>query len=125
MKLLRELVIGALLAAAVAILPAGAHDPIPRHGGTVVTTATYHVELVAKDGQIDVYLMNHADKPVPATGRKGVAILLIEGKSVRVPLEPMDGERLSGKAAVALPRAPKGVVQITEPTGGPVQARFN
>jgi hypothetical protein len=121
----RSLVLGALFGASLAVLPASAHDPKPRHGGAIVIAGTYHVELVVKDGQVDVYLMGHDDKPVAVTGRKGVAILMAGGKSVRVPLEPVGAERLSGKAADANPTTPKGVVQITEPAGGTVQARFN
>ena len=125
MTTFRSLALGALLAFLLPALPASAHDHKPRHGGAIVMTATYHVELVVKDGQVDVYLTNHDDKPVAVTGRKGVAILMVGGKSVRIPLEPVGSERLSGKAAEARPTAPKGVVQITEPAGGTVQARFN
>jgi hypothetical protein len=124
MTTFRSLAFGLLLGAALASSPASAHDPKPRHGGAIVIAGTYHVELVVKDGQVDVYLMGHDDKPVSVTGRKGVAILMAGGKSVRIPLEPVGSERLSGKAA-ATPTAPKGVVQITEPAGGTVQARFN
>ncbi|MBX9841859.1 MAG: hypothetical protein K2Z80_08645 [Xanthobacteraceae bacterium] len=117
--------VGASLAILVPGLPASAHDPKPRHGGAIAMAGTYHVELVVNDGQVDVYLVGHDDKPVVVTGRKGLAILMADGKSVRVPLAPVGAERLSGKAADASLTAPKGVVQITEPAGGTVQARFN
>jgi hypothetical protein len=104
--------------------PALAHDPKPQHGGRIVVAGNYHVELVAKDRQIHVYLLDHSDKPIAAKGRKGVAILLVDGKSTRIPLQAEEG-RLSGQAPGVLPATPKGVVQITEPTGGTVQARFN
>ncbi len=51
------------------------------------------------------------------TGYKGVAILAIDGKSQRIALEPVGQLALSGKAAGALPKQPKGVVQITPPNG--------
>jgi hypothetical protein len=128
-SLARRAFLGACLGGSFACLlpaqPASAHDPKPRHGGAIVIAGNYHVELVVKDGQVDVYLMGHDDKPVAVTGRKGVAILMAGGKSVRIPLEPVGSERLSGKAADANPTVPKGVVQITEPAGGTVQARFN
>jgi hypothetical protein len=114
-----------LFAAALMASPAAAHDPKPRYGGTIVTAGAYHVELVAKDRQIQVHLLDHGDKPVAAKGRKGIAILVVDGKSVRIPLESADGVRFSGEAPSVLPASPKGVVQITEPTGGTVQARFN
>ena len=102
-----------------------AHDPKPQNGGSIVVAGTYHVELVANDTQVDVYLLDHSDKTLSAKGHKGVAILMIDGKSVRIPLQPVEDKRLSGSAPVTLPRTPKGVVQISEPTGGTVQARFN
>src|SRR5262245_3647184 len=116
----RILALGAFLAFLLPALPASAHAPKPRHGGAIVLTSTYHVELVVKDGQVDVYLVGHADKPVSVAGRKGVAILMASGKSVRIPLEPVGAERLSGKVTDASPAASKGVVQITEPAGGTV-----
>jgi hypothetical protein len=125
MTAFRSLALGALLAIVLPALPASGHDPKPRHGGAIVLTATYHVEIVIRSGQVDVYLTGHDDKPVAATGRKGVAILLAEGKSVRIPLEPAGAERLTGTTAEALPSGAKGVVQITEPAGGTIQARFN
>ena len=128
-SLARRAFLGAFLGASLAFLlpaqPASAHDPKPRHGGAIVVAGNYHVELVVKDGQVDVYLVGHDDKPVTVAGRKGVAILMAGGKSVRIPLEPVGTERLSGKATDAGPTAPKGVIQITEPAGGTVQARFN
>ena len=120
----RTIILGAL-AACIAGGPAFAHDPKPQHGGKIVVAGNYHVEMVAKDRQIHIYLLDHSDKPVTTKGRKGVAILMIEGKSTRIPLEAGDGARLSGEAPAALTASPKGVVQITEPSGGTVQARFN
>ena len=122
---LRGAMLGATLLASVACTAAWAHDPKPQHGGSVVVAGNYHVELVAKGTQVEVYLLDHSDKPVTTKGRKGLAILVIEGKSVRIPLESVEDKRLSGTAPTAMARAPKGVVQITEPTGGTVNARFN
>jgi hypothetical protein len=121
----RSFALGVLLTMLLPALPASAHDPKPRHGGAIVLSGNYHVEMVVKGGQVDVYLSGHDDKPVAATGRKGVAILMAGGKSVRVPLEAAGSERLTGQSAEALPAKAKGVVQITEPTGGTIQARFN
>ena len=126
MTTFRSLALAALLAVLLPALPASAHDPKPRHGGAIVLTATYHVEMVVKDGQVDVYLTDHDDKPVAVTGRKGVAILAGRRKKrPHIRWKPAGAERLTGKAAEALPAGAKGVVQITEPAGGTVQARFN
>jgi len=102
-----------------------ATDAVSQHGGRVVEAGEYHVEIVSKAGTVDVFLADHSNKAVRSTGHKGLAILVVEGKSQRIVLEPADESKLSGKAAGDLPGAPKGVVQITLPGGKTVQARFN
>ena len=122
MTLRAILVLGALLFAT----PALASDPKPQRGGQVVHAGEYHLELVAKDGAVEVFLADHDNKPMPATRHKGLAILAVDGKSQRIILQPVaGGDRLAGTASGALPKQPKGVVQITPPNGKTVQARFN
>jgi hypothetical protein len=107
-------------------LPALGHDAAKGpNGGRVVQAGDYHVELVARSNVIEVFLTDTGDKPVPPAGFKGVAILLVAGKSARIVLEPAGDTRLSGKAANDLPAQPKGVVQITSPNGKTAQAKFN
>jgi hypothetical protein len=105
--------------------PALAGKGEARHGGKVVDAGDYHVELVARADTIEVYLSDHNDKAVPSAGHKAVAILLVEGKSQRIVLEPDGPSRLRGKAPVAMTQAVRGVVQITVPNGKTLQARFN
>ena len=118
-----------LLSLAVACLlsgPALAHEPTKGvNGGMVVDAGAYHVELVARDAEVSLFVSDGAYKPVPAAGFKAVAILLFGGKSHRVELTPADGSRRAGKATVALPANPKGAVQLSLPDGKTVQARFN
>ena len=114
------LFVGALIMA----LPAVAHETKGPNGGKVVDAGEYHVELVAKDVNVAVFVTDGSDKPVPATGFKGTAILVVDGKPQRITLEPQ-GANLTGKAAVALPAEPKGAVQLTTPAGSTVQGKFN
>ena len=102
-----------------------ASDVVNQHGGRAVDAGEYHVELVAKADTVDVYLADHDNKAIRSAGFKGLAILIIGGKSQRIVLAPAGESRLSGKAAGELPSAPKGVVQITLPNGKTIQARFN
>ena len=95
------------------------------HGGRLAEAGEYHVEMVAKGDVVEVYLADHNNKPVSAAGHKAVAILVADGKSQRIVLEPAGDTKLSGKASSALPSLAKGVVQITPPKGKTVQARFN
>lgn len=106
------------------VSPAFAHETTGPNGGKVVDAGSYHVELVAKGRNVDVFLTDAADKAVPAAGFKGTAILVVDGKPQRLVLAPADGNRLSGAAAVDLPNAPKGAVQIQPPGGAMVQGKF-
>lgn len=112
--------IGALLVAC----PAAAHDAAGLHGGRTTDAGAYHVELVVKANVVDVFIRDAGEKPVGATGFRGTAILVVDGKSQRVALEPVDG-RLSGQAVVTLPERPRGVVQLTAPDGTTAQGKFN
>ena len=104
--------------------PAFAHEAIGPNGGKLVDAGSYHVELVAKGRVVNVYLSDSADKAVPAARFKGTAILVVDGKPQRLVLAPADGNRLTGEAAVELPKAPKGAVQIQPPGGAMVQGKF-
>ena len=94
------------------------------NGGRIADAGEHHVELVVKNDSVDVFLSDHKDKAVSTDGFKGLAILAIDGKSQRIVLEPAQN-RLSGKASGTVAGSPKGVVQITPPSGKTVQARFN
>ncbi len=104
--------------------PVFAHETTGPNGGKLVDAGAYHVELVAKGRNVDVYLTDSADKPLPAAGFKGTAILVVDGKPQRLTLAPAEGNRLTGMASVDLPRAPKGAVQIQPPGGAMAQGKF-
>lgn len=121
MKLATLIIAGALAAA----MPALAHDVAKGpHGGRIADTGTYHVELVANQYAVEVFVSDASDKPVSPAGFKGTAILVVDGKPQRIALAPDGDTRLTGKAAVVLPKEPKGVVQLSAPDGKTAQARF-
>lgn len=95
------------------------------NGGLRVDAGKYHVELVA-DGssKVTVFLTDAENMPVPAAGFKGNAILVIDGKSQRILLEPADGSKLSGTAPVGVAAGVKGAVQLTAPDGTTAQAKY-
>lgn len=112
----------ALLAPTLAL----AHDAAKgRHGGWRVDAGKYHTELVV-DGSstVVVHLSDADDKPIPATGFKGTAIFIIDGKSQRFALAPAEGSKLVGTAPAPIKRGAKGVVQLTAPDGSSVQGKF-
>lgn len=114
-----------LIAALAAAVPAFAHEVEKGpNGGRVADAGEYHIELVAKDKVVDVFVKDAKDQPAVMTGFKGVAILLVDGKQQRIPLEANAPGRLSGKTSGEKPAELKGVVQLTTPQGGSIQARF-
>lgn len=115
----------ALGAALLTALPAYAHEPKASHGGRLAEAGPYHVELVAKDTAIEIFLIGENDKPVDPKGFKGVAIFTVGGKAERITLNPSEKKALSGTAATPLPSNPKGAVQLTAPDGKTATARFD
>ncbi len=118
----RYLAIGIALLAG---LPAYAHQPKASHGGRLAEAGSYHVELVARDTAVEVFLLGENDKPVDPKGFKAVAIFNLGGKAERITLAPSERNNLSGTAATALPANPKGAVQVTAPDGKTATARFD
>jgi hypothetical protein len=106
------------------VFPAFAHDAKGPNGGRISDAGNYHVELVTKQRDIEIFISDSKDKPVAATGFKGLAILVVQGKPVRIPLEPMASDRLKGSAGLPIPVNAKGVVQLTAPDGKTAQAKF-
>ena len=95
------------------------------HGGPQTDAGSFHVEVVAKDTKLEVYLHDHSSKPVASAGFKGVAIFkAADGKPVRIPLEPAGDNKLSGVAPSPLPAQLDGAVQLTTPAGSSVQGKF-
>lgn len=115
-----------VLAAALFITPAPAHEPrVGPRGGHLVDAGNYHVEVITQEKRIEVFVSDLADKPLPAKDFKALAILAHEGKANRIPLSPSaDGSRLTGAAEIILPKRIKGAVQLTSPDGKTATATF-
>jgi hypothetical protein len=114
-----------LLAALVIATTAFAHGPNKGpNGGAQVDAGDYHVEMVAKDLALTVYLHDENDKPIDAKGYKATGIFVVNGKPQRIELKADGANRLTGTSSVPLPARLKGAVQITLPTGKTVQAKF-
>lgn len=122
-RLCLALALGALLGLTSASL---GHEPAKgRNGGLRVDAGKYHTELVVNGTTtVVVYLSDADDKPIPAAGFKGNAILVIGAKSERFPLAPGEGSRLVGTAPSPVAAGVKGVVQITAPDGSTAQGKF-
>ena len=110
------------------ILPAVALAHQPRrgpNGGLMVDAGTYHAELVTDGSEtVTLFLFDAEDRPVDSAGFRANAILVVNAKPARFPLEPAGGHRLVGKAPGSVAAGVKGAVQLTAPDGSTAQAKF-
>ncbi len=85
-------------------VPVGAHSPKhaepvkPLHGGQSLAAGPYHLELVAKDGELILYVADHADKAISSDGAKAKATIQqgYEKAKLQVELEPSGNNTLKG-----------------------------
>lgn len=102
-----------------------AHEAgIGPNGGMRVDAGPYRVELVPNGTRVDVHITFDDDSAVATETMTGTAILVLDGKPVRTPLVPATPGVLSGDTGVTVPEAVKGAVQLTDPEGKTVQAKF-
>jgi hypothetical protein len=105
---------------------AAAHEPRKGpNGGALVDAGSYHIEVIGNGAAIEVLVSDATDKPLPATGFKALAIMVIDGKTQRIALEPAaDGKKLVGKAPAPMTTV-KGAVQLTDKDGKTATGRIN
>ncbi len=103
-----------------------AHEPRKGpNGGDLVDAGAYHIEVVGRGTTLDVFVSDSLDRPLSTTGFKALAIIVIDGKTQRVILEPTtSGEALSGLAPAPI-KTIKGAVQLTDKDGKTTTGRVN
>ena len=105
--------------------PATAHEQgIGPNGGMRVDAAPYRIELVPAGTAVNIYIIMEDDSAIDTSTMKGTAILLIDGKPVRVVLVPKEPGVLSAETGITVPDGVKGVVQIIGADGKTVQAKY-
>jgi hypothetical protein len=94
------------------------------NGGQVVDAGQYHLELVAEQSKLTIFLSDADDKPVAAAGSSGRAIIQFDGKVTTIRLEADEDSRLSGALPHALSLGSRLAVTMTLGNGQNLQARF-
>lgn len=100
----------ALCAILLGTVPADAHkakqsEPVKAlHGGQSLAAGPYHLELVAKDGELLLYVTDHSDKAIPTDGAKAKATIQhgFEKATLQVELEPSGDNQLKGTGEFAI-----------------------
>ena len=100
----------ALCATLLGAAPVGAHsakhaEPVKAlHGGQSLAAGPYHLELVAKDGELLLYVTDHSDKGIPSDGARAKATIQhgFEKATIQVELEPSGDNQLKGSGAFTI-----------------------
>jgi hypothetical protein len=82
------------------------------HNGQMRMTGPYHLELVAKDNEIAVYVMDHADREISVSGGAGKATIQ-NGKTktkISTKLEPAGDNLLQGSGSFSI--TPETVITV-------------
>jgi hypothetical protein len=107
------------------VATAYAHGPARGpNGGQMQDLAGGHVELVAQDNEIAVYLFDAENKPMSAQGVAATATVLAQGKQEMVMLQPADGNVMRGRGVFLARPGLKVVVSLTLPGQRPQLGRY-
>lgn len=127
--LLGHLVLGIMLICSV---PVEAHKSKhtevvkPLHGGQALAAGPYHLELVAKSGELVLYVTDHADKAIPTDGAKAKATIQqgYEKAKMQVELEPSGDNTLKGTGTFTINQDTGIMVFLKFPEQEAYAARF-
>jgi hypothetical protein len=121
-----------LCATLLGMVPAEAHQakqsgPVKAlHGGQSLTAGPYHLELVAKDGELTLYVTDHSDNAIPTEGAKAKATIQhgYEKATIQVELEPSGENSLKGIGAFTIDPDTGIIVFLKLPEQDAYAARF-
>lgn len=118
-----------ILSLAIATAPLTAvaqHSHRGANGGTVVdaTGGPYHVEFLARGTELAIYLVDESNKPIPAKGATGRAVVQQGGKTATVPLQFTDPNKFVGTLGGPLSKGSRVVLSAKLADGRSIQARF-
>lgn len=123
----RRLLLAALaLAAPLPALAQGhgqAHAAGP-NGGKIGELGNTHVELVARDGELRLYVLDAQDRPTSARGASGSAIVQAGGRNQTLRFEPGPGDAYLIARGEFAAKGARVVASIALPGQPSRQARF-
>ena len=106
-------------------LTAAAHGPTRGpNGGQMQDVAGTHVELVAHDGEIAIYLFDAQNEPMPAQGAVATVAVLAQGKQETYTLQSSDGNVMRGRGGIIAQPGMRVVLSLTLPGQRPQLARY-
>ena len=119
---MKPLILSALLISMLG--SSGAFAMAAKHGGKVAQTSGHHfLELVVKDGSMDLHVLHEDGEAQNVDGAKGTAVILSGGQKEQISLTP-SGSVLTGAGSFQDTPGTVVVVTLTMPKHKPEQARF-
>lgn len=118
------LILGTVLTLASAAFAEGQHSHAGKHGGKVVESGHHHLEVVTKDGAIEIYVEGEDGKPEDVKDATAKATILSEGKKEDVILSPGDAHALKGTGTFKAVKGTTIVITLTMPGHDAEQARI-
>jgi hypothetical protein len=112
----------AVLLASLSPAAAQDHDHGAKFGGKLVESGHHHLEIVAKDGVLEVHVSGEEGEPEDVAAAKATATVLSEGKPSTVQLAP-EGGVLKGTGSFKAVKGTTIVITLTMPDHKPEQAR--
>lgn len=100
------------------------HAHAGKHGGKVVESGHHHLEIIAKDGMIQIFVDGEDGKPEDVKNAKAKATILSEGKKEDVTLSPDEANTLKGTGSFKAVKGTTIVITLTMPGHAPEQARL-
>jgi hypothetical protein len=94
------------------------------HGGQLRMTGPYHLELVAKEGELSIYVTDHADNKISVGGGLGKATIETGQTRTQVNLHPVEDNVLKGSGVFSLTPETVVIVFIKLPDQAAHSARF-
>ncbi len=126
-KFYTSIVRGLALSVVLAVSPAVAeekHSHDGKHGGKIVESGHHHLEIVAKDGVLEVHVNGEDGKPEDIKDAKATAAVLSEGKKEDIALAADPANFLKGTGTFKASKGTTIVVTLTMPGHDPEQSRL-
>ncbi len=94
------------------------------HGGQLRMTGPFHMELVAQDGDLTVYVTDHADNAISVDGGLAKATVETGSNRTQVHLHPVGTNMLKGSGTFSLTPSTVIIVFMKLPNQDGYAARF-
>jgi hypothetical protein len=96
----------------------------PSHGGMILESGHHRLEVVAKNGTLEVYVSDDAGKPEETAAATATAVILAGGKKSDVTLVPAEANVLRGTGDFIAGKGTMIVLTLTMPGHAPEQSRL-